>query len=646
MRKYYLFLLCLFIFVPSIAQSPRSIRVYNSGNQNGWSYGIQEIDSMTFDGKNQFIFSHGECIPYFISDVDSVTFTNEEASLLYICTKEKNDPAVYVINPKGYLRITGDSDGNLTELDALIDSTAIISTFDEYQRITSIRSDSMDLYFSYGDENVIFGYCYGQLVYETIEAQQIQAVLPMFVPRKIGESTNMFIGKELVMKAANALKNYLVELGLNKALGIERDINEKTNGRTGKSGFRETVSNLMGMAENIQDIQQYGDMKAIEIVNNIEDKMPEMKGLEYILYFGKDLDPTALCAKMYDIARWVRQIINKNDKIIKQKEIEANRPTVVYDIKTGISSNITDNSADCEIDGIIRAVANKGKFDFDYGICYSTSVNPTISVNRHSNSTSGLVSSISIKLPVSMHLDYLEANTEYYYRAYLRDNISGTCFYANEIKSFTTKNNADTSCPDANHPHMIDLGLPSGTKWACCNVGAHSPEEYGGYYAWGEVSEKDVYNEVTYQYATGTDKDGDGWYDDDVLSYQNLGSNIAGTQYDVAHEQWGGSWVMPSHDQIKELINHCTYQWTTLNGVNGMRFIGSDGGSIFLPNAGARWHGNLYYANMYGYYWSSTQDPDYSGYAFGLYIGSGYAYWNDYGLYRDGGRSVRPVVRN
>ena len=249
---------------------------------------------MTFDGKNQFIFSHGECIPYYISDVDSVTFTNEEASMLYICTKEKDDPAVYVINPKGYLRITGDSDGNLTELDALIDSTAIISTFDEYQRITSIRSDSMDLYFSYGDENVVFGYCYGQLVYETIEAQQIQAVLPMFVPRKIGESTNMFIGKELVMKAANALKNYLVESGLNKALGIERDINEKTNGRTGKSGLRETVSNLMEMAENIQDIQQYNDMRAIEMVNDIEKKMPDMKGLEYILYYGKDLDPTGL----------------------------------------------------------------------------------------------------------------------------------------------------------------------------------------------------------------------------------------------------------------------------------------------------------------------------------------------------------------
>ena len=266
MRKYYLFLLCLFIFVPSIAQSPRSIRVYNSGNQNGWSYGIQEIDSMTLDGKNQILFSHGESIPYVISDVDSVTFTNEEASMLYICTKEKNDPAVYVINPKGYLRITGDSDGNLTELDALIDSTAIISTFDEYQRITSIRSDSMDLYFSYGDENVVFGYCYGQLIYETIEAQQTQAVLPMLVPRKKGESTAMFTGKNLVMKAANALKNYLVESGLNKALDIERDINDKIDDRIRESGFRETVSNLMGMAENIQDIQQYNNMRALEIV--------------------------------------------------------------------------------------------------------------------------------------------------------------------------------------------------------------------------------------------------------------------------------------------------------------------------------------------------------------------------------------------
>ena len=629
MRKYLLFLLCLFIFVPSIAQSPKSIRVYNSDNHSGWSYGIQEIDSMTFDGKNQFLFSHGECIPYSISDLDSLTFVDEEASMLFICTKEKNAPAVYVINPKGYLRIMGDADGNLTELDALIDSTAIISTFDEYQRITSIRSDSMDLYFSYGDENVIFGYCYGQLVYETIEAQQTHEGSPMFVPRKKGESTAMFIGKDLVMKAANALKSYYVELGLNKALGIERDINNKIDDRIRESGLRETVSNLIGMADNIQNVQKYGDMRALEMVNDIEKKMPDMKGLEYILYYGKDLDPTGLCSKMYDIAKWVKHIINKNDKIIKQKEIEANRPTIVYDIKTGTSSNITNNSADCKIDGIIKAIANKGEFNFDYGICYSTLSNPTISVNKHSNSTSGLVSSISIKLPVSMHLDNLKTNTKYYYRAYLKDNISGVCFYADETKSFTTKN-TETSCPDSNHPHMIDLGLPSGTKWACCNVGAHSPEQYGEYYTWGETGEKSKYTLENYAY-----------YNNSTYEYIHIGNDISGTQYDVAHVKWDDIWRMPTDDEGWELVKKCFWKWTIYNGVNGMMITGPNGNRIFLPAAGYRWSDDLYLAGENGFYWLSKWDGFFDT-AFTLdfqYPSSGVSAYG----FRYHGQSVRPV---
>ncbi|MBQ6209986.1 MAG: hypothetical protein IJK42_09490 [Prevotella sp.] len=205
-----------------------------------------------------------------------------------------------------------------------------------------------------------------------------------------------------------------------------------------------------------------------------------------------------------------------------------------------------------------------------------------------------------------------------------------------------------TSCPDANHPHMIDLGLPSGTKWACCNVGATAPEQYGGYYAWGEVNEKDYYAPHTYQYAY-KDNNGD-WCDYDTQSYyscRSLGSDIAGTQYDVAHVQWGGSWVMPSHAQLQELLDYCTSTWTTENGVYGSRFTGQgpDGGSIFLPAAGYRWYGYLDYAGSDGYYWSSTQDPSGSGFAYGLYFSSGDAYWN-YGYGYCLGRSVRPVVKN
>ena len=209
-----------------------------------------------------------------------------------------------------------------------------------------------------------------------------------------------------------------------------------------------------------------------------------------------------------------------------------------------------------------------------------------------------------------------------------------------------------STCPDGNHPHMIDLGLPSGTKWACCNVGASSPEGYGGYYAWGETSEKQVYNEVTYQYATGQDNNGDGKYDDydsDTGLYgvwQNIGSDIAGTSYDVAHVKWGGSWRMPSVEQIQELLDNCTSKWTHVNGVYGREFTGPNGGMVFLPAAGHRWGDGLYDEGDYGYSWSSTQNPDgiYTRYASTLFFRSVYAYWGDSG-YRSYGRSVRPVSK-
>jgi hypothetical protein len=101
---------------------------------------------------------------------------------------------------------------------------------------------------------------------------------------------------------------------------------------------------------------------------------------------------------------------------------------------------------------------------------------------------------------------------------------------------------------------------------------------------------------------------------------------------------------MPSSDQIKELLDNCTSTWTTENGVNGRRFTGSNGGTIFLPAAGYRWYGYLYNAGERGDYWSSTQNPDYSYYAYDLYFSSGYVYWGY--IYRGSGRSVRPVVRN
>ena len=202
-------------------------------------------------------------------------------------------------------------------------------------------------------------------------------------------------------------------------------------------------------------------------------------------------------------------------------------------------------------------------------------------------------------------------------------------FTIEDLKQF---NNNPSSCPDDNHPHAIDLGLPSGTKWACCNVGASTPEGYGGYYAWGETEEKSTYDWSTYIHCDGS-----------AGTCHDLGSDIAGTQYDVAHVKWGGSWVVPSFDQITELVNNCTYTWISINGVRGEYFTSPSGGSLFLPAAGIRLNDDLHDASWAGSYLSSTQNPTFSDVAYRLTFSLLFMYWGT-SAYRDNGQSVRPVI--
>ena len=161
-------------------------------------------------------------------------------------------------------------------------------------------------------------------------------------------------------------------------------------------------------------------------------------------------------------------------------------------------------------------------------------------------------------------------------------------------------------CPDDNHPHAIDLGLPSGTKWCCCNVGARTPEGYGGYYAWGETSEKSVYYSDTYKYCKqGTD----GYnrftkYCVDSWGYNGFkdGKKELDSEDDAATVNMGAPWYMPSGEQLGELFS-CSHRWTQLNGVNGYLVTGRNGGQIFLPAAGERIRDELKSGND-GLYWS------------------------------------------
>ena len=128
----------------------------------------------------------------------------------------------------------------------------------------------------------------------------------------------------------------------------------------------------------------------------------------------------------------------------------------------------------------------------------------------------------------------------------------------------------------------VDLGLS--VKWASCNVGANSPEDYGGYYRWGEIKEYNI-NSGEYKYFQPIELgDGTSYYSPEC--WHNIVSNISGTSYDVAHVKWGRGWRMPTKDEVNELCEICSWQWTTINGINGYKVTGPNGNFIFLPAAG------------------------------------------------------------
>ena len=165
----------------------------------------------------------------------------------------------------------------------------------------------------------------------------------------------------------------------------------------------------------------------------------------------------------------------------------------------------------------------------------------------------------------------------------------------------TKAQNYVSSCPDDNHPHAIDLGLPSGTLWSCCNVGADKPESPGGYYAWGEVSEKSDYSWDTYQFGY---KDNNGeWIGEDL-------GNISGSGYDVAHVIMGGGWHMPSENQFEELCKKCYTTYVKIGGVGRILITGPSSNSIVMPLCGVKIGSSLESWNQPGTYWSNTADPE------------------------------------
>ena len=190
----------------------------------------------------------------------------------------------------------------------------------------------------------------------------------------------------------------------------------------------------------------------------------------------------------------------------------------------------------------------------------------------------------------------------------------------------------------------VDLGLT--VNWATCNVGADKPEDYGDYYAWGEIEIKSVYQKSNYRLHKEKGNQTIIYYDHNNCSQDTVSRYLMG--FDVAQIKFGGNWRIPTVGEFMELKECCDWCWTTLNGIKGYRVSSNIEGyrdhSIFLPAAGCRFQTNLYAAGEGGYLWSSSLDKGKIESAYYLSL-----YKDIVGIYSTvlfDGMSIRPVIKS
>ena len=344
-------------------------------------------------------------------------------------------------------------------------------------------------------------------------------------------------------------------------------------------------------------------------------------------------DSQKMAMKKVDESTYTAVLVNLKEETTYYVQYEAlnafssTRDKNTYDFKTKkqvvlptvVTSAVTQITVSSAVMGG-NVTSDGGATVTERGVVYSTSQNPDI--NDINNFICPCGSGTG---EFTYNATTLQANTTYYVRAYAK-NEKGTA-YGEQVSLTTAEEISET-------PVYVDLGLPSGIKWADRNVGATKPWEYGDHFAWGETSTKDNYSEETYSHV----KVIRGNYV--IAKYKGSDYSILLAEDDAATAKWGGEWRMPTKEERDELYEYCNWEWTTKNGVEGYKVTSKqNGNSIFLPLAGCidgDWTNTAY-----GFYWTSTVNTENTWNAYDINFTSSSVLMND--DVRVYGRSVRPV---
>ena len=276
-------------------------------------------------------------------------------------------------------------------------------------------------------------------------------------------------------------------------------------------------------------------------------------------------------------------------------------PTVITTAITNVEITTAKGGGNVTADGGAEVTAR--------GLCWATHLEPTIE-------DSFLVEGAGLG-EFTCDITGLNENTRYYVRAYATNSV-GTAY-----GSVTTLKTADDGTIAG--IEYVDLGLS--VKWAPFNIGATSPTECGDYFAWGEIETKTEYTEAN------------------SLTHGIYMEDIGGNpQYDAARAIWGSTWRLPSREEIEEIVAECTWEWTSVDGMNGCKITGPNGNHIFVPAAGCYIGAELKMLGQNGMYHSYKMCGDYVNFSYGFHFGEGSDNYQLDWLYRAYGRSIRPVT--
>lgn len=188
----------------------------------------------------------------------------------------------------------------------------------------------------------------------------------------------------------------------------------------------------------------------------------------------------------------------------------------------------------------------------------------------------------------------------------------------------------------------VDLGLPSGVKWASTNIGAAKPEARGYLYAWGETDTKSYYDFTNYIHCQRTPRTFTKYCTVDTMGVVDNKTKLEYTD-DAARQLWGGTWRIPTKAEVEELLESCTWETVTINDQPGLRATGPNGNSIFIPLSGTMWQRGMEFVGERGFYWASDL-ADNNMHGEGLFISMSGSHSLGSGFTRASGRTIRPVT--